>query len=201
MNRSQNQYKIYRLSGEEGRPFVNALAELRLKIFWEYPYLYEGNLNYEKKYLETYFKSKNSFILLLKDHEKFIGATTGIWAEDESVEFKSPYEHHGLDPKKIFYFGESVLLSEYRGKGLGKLFFEERERFARALGHIQHLSFCAVVRPDDHVLRPQNYRPLDEFWKSQGFHVVPNLTTSYMWKDRDLNSETEKQMQYWIKSI
>jgi GNAT superfamily N-acetyltransferase len=42
-----------------------------------------------------------------------------------------------MDLSRIFYFGESVLLSQYRGQGVGVRFFEEREKAARDHGYSQ----------------------------------------------------------------
>lgn len=189
--------EILKLNGHEARSYAQDLGELRLKVFWDFPYLYEGTLEYEQKYLETYFKARHSFILLVKDGNQAVGATTGIWAEEEEPSFKQPFMNFGLDPKEVFYFAESVLLNEYRGKGLGKLFFEEREAYARKLGFIKYLSFCSVVREN----APADYRPLDEFWKSQGFEKAAGLTTQYEWPDRGESQSTAKTMQYWIKKI
>lgn len=190
-----------RLSGEEARAFVNDLAELRLKVFWDFPYLYEGTLEYEKNYLETYFKAHHSFIFLVQDGDKIVGATTGIWAQEEEESFRRPFLNAGFDPSTIFYFGESVLMQEYRGKGIGKRFFQEREVYARSLPFIKRLSFCAVERPAAHPLRPKDYEPLDVFWHSQGFQKVPGLMTEYEWQDRDQEQPTTKKMQFWMKYI
>lgn len=194
-------FKFHRLSGEQARAFVEELAHLRLKVFFDFPYLYEGNLDYEKDYLETYFKAKHSFVFLVEDQGKIVGATTSIWAEEEVENFKKPFQDNGIDPKTVFYFGESVLLNEYRGQGLGKIFFDERERFARSLPFIKVLSFCAVVREDTHPLRPSNYRPLDTFWHSQGFRKAEGIVSHYEWKDRDQNQSTFKDMQFWTKTL
>lgn len=192
---------FHRLSGSEARRFIDELATLRLKVFWEYPYLYEGSFEYEKTYLETYFRADHSFIFLVQDGDKFVGATTAILASEEEEDFRRPFIQHGLDPASVFYFGESVLLPDYRGKGLGKKFFEEREKFARTLPSVKVLSFCSVERPEDHSLKPSGYKPLDEFWQMMGFKKVPDLTTTYAWKDRGEKVQTHKKMQYWIKNI
>lgn len=189
------------LTGHEARVYINEIAQLRLKVFWDFPYLYEGSLDYEKKYLETYFKAEHSFILLVLDDKKVVGATTSILAIEEEESFRKPFEEHGLSPESVFYFGESVLLPEYRGRGIGKVFFEERERYARSLPEVKTLSFCAVERALDHPLRPSGYRPLNEFWEMMGFHPEKNLITFYDWKDRDEDKSTKKKMQYWVKTI
>jgi GNAT superfamily N-acetyltransferase len=193
--------KFHRLNGRQARSYIDEVAQLRLRVFFDFPYLYEGSLEYEKKYLETYFKAEHSFILLVEHQGNIIGATTSIWAQEEEENFKGPFTQAGIDPATVFYFGESVLLNEYRGHGIGKLFFEEREKFARSLGFIKYLAFCAVIRNKDHPLMPQEYKPLDGFWNAQGFSKKSGLTTSYEWKDRDQALPTFKKMQFWIKNI
>lgn len=190
-----------RLHGSEARKYSDSIASLRLKVFWEFPYLYEGTLEYEKNYLETYFKARNSFIFLVQDDDRIVGASTSILASEEEKSFRKPFENYGIDPESVFYFGESVLLSEYRGRGLGKRFFHEREAFAKTLSSVRTLSFSAVERPVDHALRPPGYKALDDFWMMMGFIKEPGLITEYDWKDRDQVESTKKKMQFWVKHI
>ena len=39
---------------------LDPLAALRIAVFREWPYLYEGSSEYEKKYLDTYLRSARS---------------------------------------------------------------------------------------------------------------------------------------------
>lgn len=192
---------FHRLDGENARAFTQDIAQLRLKVFHEFPYLYEGSLDYEKQYLETYFKAKHSFIFLVEDEGNIVGASTSIWAPEEEESFRKPFEVQGMNPESIFYFGESVLLPEYRGTGLGKIFFNERENFAKSLPFVKTVSFCTVVREENHKLRPENYKPLNDFWNAMGFTPAPHLSTNYEWLDRDESIPSLKKMQYWIKNI
>jgi hypothetical protein len=50
-------------------------------------------------------------------------------------------------------------------------------------------------------LRPQDYVPLDTFWRKRGFEKVDGLTTSFSWKDVDQPEETAKPMQFWLKAL
>lgn len=147
--------------GESIAEHVDALAALRIRVFREYPYLYEGSEAYERRYLRTYVDSPDSILVTVHDGDELIGATTGLPLRDEAEEVRRPFEANGMPVEQIFYFGESMLLPEYRGRGLGVRFFEERERHARELGGFLHTTFCAVERPDNHPLRPQDYQPLD----------------------------------------
>lgn len=192
---------IARLRGAEIQPYLSALAELRIRVFRDFPYLYDGNSDYESRYLETYAASAHSFFALALDDGAVVGCATGIPMADETDAFKAPFIEAGYDPERIFYFGESVLLPQYRGQGLGVRFFAEREAAARQLGGISHCCFCAVVRAADHPLRPADYQPLDDFWHKRGYRNVPELATKFAWKDVDQPEETFKTMSFWLKTL
>jgi GNAT superfamily N-acetyltransferase len=188
-------------TGKEIETVITQLAELRIEVFRDFPYLYEGSLAYEMEYLKTYVNSERAFLFSVFDQEKMVGATTCIPLLDETAEVKEAFEAIGMKLDEIFYFGESILLKEYRGKGFGKQFFEERERHAARFGDYSTTCFCAVDRPENHPLRPNGYLPLDDFWKSRGYEKSQILRSKFSWKDINEPLETEKTMIYWLKKI
>ena len=192
---------ILRLSGNQIKPYLDDVARLRIEVFRHFPYLYDGNMDYERKYLETYARSQESLFVLALDGESVVGAATGIPMDHETNEFKGPFIEQGYEPGKIFYFGESVLLPNYRGQGVGVAFFEHREGYARELGCFTHCCFCAVERPANHPLRPSDYQPLDSFWQNRGYRKEPELATTYTWKDVGQTEETSKPMTFWLRRI
>lgn len=185
--------------GEAVTPYIADLARLRTDVFRAFPYLYEGSEAYEASYLATYAQSPESFFALALDEARIVGASTGVPMTDASEVFRAPFIAAGLDPQKVFYFGESVLLPTYRGRGLGVRFFEEREAYARRLGRFDWCTFCAVERPGDHPLRPAGYVPLDAFWARRGYKRRTDLTTMLAWQDIGDVEETEKLMTFWLK--
>jgi GNAT superfamily N-acetyltransferase len=189
------------LAGLNVNDYIDHLARLRITVFREFPYLYDGTLEYERNYLRTYTSCPESLVVVVFDGNSVVGASTGIPLEFETDEFKRPFLEHGYDPGSIFYFGESVLLSEYRGRGIGVRFFEERERYARRLGRFEYTAFCAVERPDDHPRRPRDYVPLDAFWTRRGYAKRPEMRTTYSWRDLDEENESPKPMVFWMKSL
>ncbi|MBB6098386.1 GNAT superfamily N-acetyltransferase [Deinobacterium chartae] len=176
------------------------LARLRITVFREFPYLYDGDLAYEQRYLHTYLEAPDFFLAVVRDGERVVGATTALPLEAETAELQAPFRAAGIDPAAVFYFGESVLLPEYRGMGFGRQFLELREARARELGR-QWAAFCAVDRPADHPRRPQGYRPLDALWDRQGFVRRPDLTTTMTWQDLDEPAESPKRMVFWTKFL
>lgn len=185
---------------------LDTLARLRIQVFREYPYLYDGSAEYEQRYLKTYAASPASVAVLaiddaLRPGENVVGASTGLPLVRDSGPFRLPFEHAGMDPARVFYCGESVLLPTYRGRGLYRGFFTAREDHARALGGYDWIAFCAVVRPDDHPLRPAGYQALDPVWQRFGYAPRPNLVASLAWKDIDQPTETEHDLAFWLKRL
>jgi len=192
---------ILRCSGQALEQYIPDLAQLRIEVFRDFPYLYDGDLAYEENYLQTYIRCQQAVIVLALDGNKIIGASTGIPMQYESEAFIQPFITHSYDPKKIFYCAESVLKKQYRGLGLGVRFFAERENHARELGGFDYFSFCCVQRADDHPLRPLDYVPLDKFWNKRGYSKHPELVTHYAWKDIDQSEATSKAMTFWLKKV
>ena len=116
---------------EQAQKYVDELADLRMRIFRDYPYLYDGSVEYEKTYLSRYFEAQDSVVFLVfNSSDAVIGATTCIPLREEIPEIQKPFREGGLNVDEYFYFGESLLEKTYRGKGFGRLFFQYREKEA-----------------------------------------------------------------------
>ncbi|MDD1614501.1 MAG: GNAT family N-acetyltransferase [Methylococcaceae bacterium] len=191
--------RIERYSGAALQRYISELARLRIEVFRDFPYLYDGDYDYEKKYLQLYIDTPESVVVLAFDGDKVVGASTAIPMKYETDQLKKPFIEHGYNLDDVFYCSESVLNKDYRGLGLGVRFFEQREAHAEDLGGFKTITFCCVERPLDHPRRPANYVPLDKFWNKRGYYKHPELTTTYSWKDLDEPQETPKPMTFWLK--
>lgn len=188
------------VSGDAILPWLDAVARLRIQVFKEWPYLYEGSEHYERDYLRRYAASPQSLIVLALDAGRVVGAASGLPVSDADDAFQIPFLGQGVAPETVFYFGESVLEKPYRGRGLGHRFFDEREAFAAAHGY-SITTFCAVQRPADHPLRPADYRALDTLWLARGYQRQPHLTTYFPWQDIGDDNETMKPMMFWTRGL
>ncbi len=188
------------LKGPELRAALGDLARLRITVFRDYPYLYEGSLDYEKNYLDVYAKSEGAIIIAAFDGDKIVGIATAAPMEDHAKAFAKTFKERGYDPEDILYCGELVLLPEYRGRGIGHKFFDLREAHGRALGR-KFSAFCGVIRPEDHPMRPADYRPLDGFWQKRGYQKLEGFIANLSWPDVGESGATEKPMQFWIRAL
>ena len=188
------------VSGAQIEPYLPALAALRIAVFREYPYLYEGSLSYEEAYLRSYAQSPESTVVLARDGEQVVGAATAMPLSLHAEQLAPVLAAGGHDPARIYYFGESVLLPSYRGLRIGHAFFDAREAAARSHGYTI-AAFCAVQRAEDHPARPPGYVPHDAFWSKRGYTKRPDLTTRFAWRDVGDAHETEKTMVFWLREL
>lgn len=180
--------------------FIDAIAALRIEVFRDWPYLYDGDLAYERHYLQTYLDAPNAFIAGAFDGEVLVGASTAMPMREHEAAFSKPLIAAGMDVNSLFYFGESVLRHSYRGQGAGLAFFDLREAEAKRQNY-KTCVFAAVERPKNHKLRPDNYVPLDAFWQKRGYAKLADVQTHYAWRDIGETKETNKPMNYWLKSL
>lgn len=192
--------RTLRLNGQQITPWIEAIAELRINLFFDFPYLYDGSIHYERQYLQKYAENPSAFCALILDGDRVVGASTAVALDNADTEFQSPFLAQGMALERVYYFGESLLLAPYRGQGIGHQFFELREQAARQ--HQKNITaFCAVIRSPNHPHRPSNYQPLDPFWRARGYAPVDGMITQYTWRDRGDNDASDKPMQFWLKDL
>ncbi|RCW85054.1 GNAT family N-acetyltransferase [Paracoccus lutimaris] len=187
------------LTGNAVGEVLDDLARLRIAVFRDWPYLYDGDVAYERDYLTAY-QSPAAVVIAAYDGARMVGAATGAPMEDHAKDFAAAFAARPEPLEQIFYCAESVLLSDYRGHGLGHAFFDGREAQGRALGR-RYSAFCSVIRPADHPLRPADYRPLDGFWRKRGYAPLPGVIAGFDWKDIGAPAQTRKHLQFWMKPL
>ncbi len=190
---------FHELQGSALEPWLDPLGTLRIAVFRDYPYLYDGTLEYERDYLRTYLDTPDSLVVLATEAGgQVVGATTCIPLRDEGPEFQEPFLSQDFDVDEVCYFGESILLPQYRGRGVGKEFFRRREAHAQRLG-ARWTAFCAVDRAPEDPRRPAGYRPLDSFWLAQGYTKNPEMQATFVWKEIGEETESPKTLTFWLK--
>lgn len=186
------------LTSDEIVAAIDDLARLRIAVFAAFPYLYDGDAAYEADYLRAFARAPDAVLVAAFDGDRIVGAATASPMTAQNAEFRAPFEGRGIDTASMFYFGESVLLPDYRGRGIGHAFFDHREAHAARCG-AQAMTFAAVVRATDHPSRPPDYVPLDAFWRKRGYAPLDGVVTALAWKEHGETEESAKPMQYWLR--
>lgn len=192
--------RLERLTGDRLKTHLPELARLRITVFRDFPYLYDGSPDYEERYLRTYAAAADSVIVGAFDGERVVGASTGLPLEHEPESLKTPFAERGYRPEEIFYFGESVLLPEYRGRGIGHAFFDHREAHARGLGGFRWTAFAAVDRDPGDPRRPADYRGNDAFWAKRGYERRPGMTMHLEWNEVGVGGISHP-LTFWLRPL
>lgn len=188
------------LTGPALEAALDGVAALRIAVFRDWPYLYDGNLDYEREYLKTYRDNPGALLVGAFHAGRLVGASTSTLMEDHAEAFSTPFRALGIPLTSILYGAESVLLPEYRGIGLGHRFIDLREAHARRMGR-SHVAFCSVKRPDTHPAKPENARSNDAFWLGRGYQPLPGVIAEFSWKDLGDDTESIKPLQFWMREI
>jgi len=188
------------LYGEQLLPVLDAVARLRIQVFHDWPYLYQGDLAYERDYLAAYAATPDAVCVVARAGDEIVGASTGLPLSDDGPAFQQPFIHAGINPKHVFYFGESVLLPRYRGRGIGHAFFDARENHARTLGRFSLTAFCSVDRDDHDLRRPKAYRSNEIFWRKRGYTCQPEMRMFLDWEETGYGNLTHS-LTFWTRAL
>ncbi len=192
--------RVERLTGAALTNALPDVARLRIEVFRDWPYLYDGDMVYEEAYLQTYRDTDDAILVAAYDGDQLVGASTGSPLADHADDFGAAFDAVTQDISEVFYCAESVLLPAFRGQGIGHQFFDLREAHARKLG-ARFCAFCAVQRPATHSLKPQDYRPLDLFWRKRGYAPLDGVVAKFVWKDIDQPQDSKHHLQFWMRVL
>ncbi len=170
-------------------------------MFREYPYLYDGNIEYEKEYLKRYINSQRSCIVLAYSENDIVGVCTCLPLEDELEEIYAPIEQKRFEIKNILYGGEALVLKSYQESGLSRKFEEicvTHEK--KIIPSLTHILVCTVER-GNHYLKPDNYSDISLILNKLNYKKLDGVKCVLSWKDIDKVKEDNKSLSYWIRDL
>lgn len=185
-------------------PYINSLAEFRIKYFREFPYLYYGSMEYEKDYLKGYLENLLTRFVIVKHNNEIVAIGTAIPLKGNFSINDDPVENfskNGLLAWQYAYIGEVIVAEEHRGNMLATKVMKMLEDESRNMG-FSGVCFLNVLR-DNHPLTPPDYKCPDELWIKMGW-VKTDIKTRYKWptiQAKGKSKEEEHELNYWIKSI
>jgi len=188
------------LTGAAIADALDDLATLRLDIFPEYPYLYQGGREDELTYLGTYAEAPDACVIIAYDGSAIIGAATGMPLIHEDAQMLDAFAGTTFPLIEVYYVGELLFRPAYRHCGLGQKLLARLESHIRSRGHYRMLTCATVERPDNHPLRPRYYTPITRFLARTGFARLSGVATSFMWREID-GVKRDHPMQFWSKDL
>ncbi len=188
------------LTGAAVSDALTDLASLRLDIFTEYPYLYQGRREDELTYLATNAEAPEACAILAYDGLTVIGAVTGMPLDHEDARMLDAFAGTTFPLKEIYYVGELLFRPAFRNCGLGQKLLARMEHYIQSLGSYRKITCATVVRPEDHPLCPCDYIPISRFLARTGFARLSGVATYYTWRETD-GIKRDHAMQFWIKDL
>lgn len=182
-------------------PHLKALAQLRIDVFKEYPYLYQGSYAYEEAYLSKFLRTPKAYIIAIFDEGRLVGSLTGLPLVAEEAPFQAPWLTEYGAIHRLYYISEVLLYPDYRGQGLGKALFRQAEAAIEAKHCFEGITFATVIRPPQHPLKPATFRSSDPFWRDLGYQPQADKIGFIPWQDLNETSESLKSMQFWYKAL
>jgi len=192
-------------TGNEATNYIDLISNMRINTFKEYPYLYKGTYDYEKQYLQGFIKDEKSTIAIAMHNNKIIGISTGLPLESESdivYEVKDIFYKNYILIENYYYYGEIIILPEYRGQGLAKKLYSAQDSLIKSWG-FKNTCILTVRREENHPLKPINYPPQDKMWEHLGF-IRTNLTTQYSWPTIQIDNDVcdcVHTLELWSKHL
>ena len=121
------------LTGSSVSECLDDLASLRINIFRGYPYLYDGILDDELKYLRLYMETADAFVISVRNADTMIGAATGMPLKFEHESLTYPFASTSYSDDETYYVGEVLFYQNYQNQGLGLRLLEQVEEHVRSL--------------------------------------------------------------------
>lgn len=182
-------------SSAEIRQHLAELAQLRITIFREYPYLYDGTMSYEQHYLERYARCSEAQVWVLQDQGRVVGAVTGLplWAED--AEFQAPFMDEPANIRQWFYIGEVLLLPPWRGLGYGSRLLNQ---MLQNINVERYPKQCLYTVQAPERLKPVHYRAFRP--EAFGFVQHPSRKAYVSWQCIDETEPSVKTLDVWEHS-
>lgn len=181
------------------------LGQLRVDTFREFPYLYAGTLENEKKYTRTFANTDHAFLCRAMEGDVFLGLVTGTpLSSEQSFAMNSPaqvFMEHGLNPDEYAYLGEVIVNPNFRGRGIGSSLMDLAAQEAKRQG-FKHTCFLCVEREESHPLRPEDYESPDSLWEKLGYQKT-NMRINFTWNtfvETGFDNPQEHCMVFWINS-
>lgn len=191
--------------GTQILPYVRVVAEMRLKTFCEFPYLYVGNREEELGYVEDFASTPQGLLVVVFKGEQLVGFVSGLPLNTPNSfleHWSKKLSQQGVNISNTFYAAEIIVEPCFQKQRytveLIKRFFEEVEKmeFPSVLG-------VTSIRSEDHPLRPHDYVDTDGIWEKIGFKKIP-IILSAVWPTRQANHAIKREtnnLACWIKEM
>lgn len=196
-------YQSY--SGAQIEAILPDVAGLRIRVFRDYPYLYDGNREYEEKYLQGLARNERSLVAVARVDGAVVGAATALpLASDAEIlgGIDRQFAKLGLDARDYYYYSEIVVDAAHRGHGIAREFYRRRKDRAVALGY-RKVCFAAIEREPGVLPAPADYFDPAPMWATMGFVKHPGIFVTFRWPTLTPagTQDMDHRLVFWLKDL
>ena len=197
--------KIEIVTGKDCAEYVDIVSQFRIEAFREYPYLYEGKIEYEKKYLLGYMADTQGMIAVAKVDGVLAGISTGIPLNGNSeivADAKKIFRLKNIDISDYYYYGEIIVKPEFRRRSLAKMLYAAQDNLI-IKWRFKHASILTIMRDKNHFLKPADYQSPDKMWEHLGF-TRNQLKIDYSWPTIQADHTVKNisnTLEFWTKPL
>jgi GNAT superfamily N-acetyltransferase len=194
-------YSVKVLTGDKLKEMMPFVTTQRVLAFSSYPYLFVGNFAQEMKDFKLFTESKDSAIAVAYHGEMPVGLLTGCALPEYWPNKASDFKKVSVDPESCYYIPEIIVLPEYRGKKLSPKLVNALESYAKNLGY-KKISLITESHKK-HLLKPDDYKPLDSFWNHMQYRKTP-LKLCSEWRTYQPDGSVKQQKHtcnFWTKLL
>lgn len=188
----------------EQKTMFDFIAQQRIEQFKGYPYLYDGNMDFEYNYLNGYVSTPKSAFAIAFWQDQPVALITGMPLYDFNKDVPNgldAFKQAGLNAEEYYYFGEFLILPEHRDDSLISKLAAIFEDYVASIGYTKT---CFMEESNDsHPLKPADYQEKDYLLLRDGYKKT-SAVIGYTWPTFQLDGSIKEQthdLNYWIKDL
>ena len=191
------------VTGKAINDCFEAIATLRLMVFSEYPYCYQGSFEDEQKHFGQYTCHEDRSLAVLFEKNQIIGLSTRIPAASALPllgRAVPELERRGVNIEQHYYVIESMIKQAFRGKKRGQLLYQEHEVFIRRRGYQTN---CLLTLATESTITSVEKKPFTSLWHWLGFKKTA-IQTSFTWLTRMFDHLVREQshvFDFWARDL
>lgn len=198
-------FRITAFKGKEITSYTRILSQLRVREFYEFPYLYVGTVEEDAGFTNGYSLSDQGMLVVAFKDGQVAGLYSGMPMQVPTSfleQWSQTLTRKGIDTANCYYSGELIIQPEFRQNHLGSALMQRFIQEVKQMGFKQMMGVTSI-READHPLKPKNYFDTDKVWQKRGFQKMSfELSSAYPTRQPDQSiQETENKLACWIYTI
>lgn len=192
--------KFQLVKGIDTIQYIDTLAQKRIDAFKAYPYLYLGDLQQEKDFLNKFCQSENTRIIILQSQDSIVGIATASPLTEAFDQCQNAFKQTAFQIDQMLYIGECIIDKEFQNQGLGRKVNALLEDDAK-LSHFKFTTFCSVVRPLNDDRMPETYYQPSSIFTKYGYIKHEDIRCEFEWPMVPSGQTQRNEMVFWVKSL